>query len=233
MLKWCLGMSKEYWDDRWKKEDIDKAFLQEPKWIIKTTRKYLHGGLRILEGGCGLGAVVYWLDGEGYNVTGVDYAENTINTTKLYYPYLNVKIQDVRKLDFDDSYFDGYWSLGVIEHFVEGYDKVVKEMGRVIKKGGYLFLTYPYLSPLRKIRKTEPVIKENGNFYYRLLDKNKVKKRFGGKGFRLVCEKPFDAERGLNREFGLCIKNRYFRGIFNRLFYPLCSHMILQVYRRR
>ena len=60
--------------------------------------------------------------------------------------------QDVRNLNFDDGFFDGYWSLGVIEHFYEGYERIIKEVNRVIKRNGFVFLTFPSLSFLRKFK---------------------------------------------------------------------------------
>jgi len=53
---------------------------------------------------------------------------------------------DVRKLNFPDHYFDGYWSLGVIEHFYKGYDEIIHKIYRVLHPGGFLFLTVPEMS---------------------------------------------------------------------------------------
>lgn len=49
-------------------------------------------------------------------------------------------MQDVRKLQFADGFFDGYWSLGVIEYFWEGYNEIVNEVKRVIKPGMFSVL---------------------------------------------------------------------------------------------
>ena len=39
-----------------------------------------------------------------------------------------------------------------IEHFIDGYDAILSEMYRVIKEGGYLFLTVPSMSIIRKVK---------------------------------------------------------------------------------
>jgi len=56
----------------------------------------------------------------------------------------------------------------VIEHFWEGYNEILKEAKRVLKPKGYLFLTFPYMSPLRKFRANLGL--------YRILDFNNKSK---------------------------------------------------------
>ncbi len=50
---------------------------------------------------------------------------------------------------FDDELFDGYWSIGVIEHFIDGYDQMINEAGRILNYNGFAFISFPYISPLR------------------------------------------------------------------------------------
>ena len=42
-----------------------------------------------------------------------------------------------KKLNFEDSYFDGYWSLGVIEHFIKGYDDIIEEEKYLFNEYGF------------------------------------------------------------------------------------------------
>ena len=67
-----------------------------------------------------------------------------------FIPELNLIIGDVRALPFPDNHFAGYWSLGVIEHFFESYSSIALEMARVLMNEGFLFLSFPYMSPVRK-----------------------------------------------------------------------------------
>ena len=146
--------NSEYWDEHWKNENLrEKIKLgANNSFIKKFTTRFLKLGSKILEGGCGIGQNVYGLKSWGYDAYGVDFAKDTIERTKEEFSDLKVSVQDVRKLNFPNNFFDGYWSLGVIEHFWEGYDEILKEAKRVIKPGGYFFLTFSYLSSLRKLK---------------------------------------------------------------------------------
>jgi len=159
-----------------------------------------------LEGGCGTGQNVYGLNRWGYDAYGVDFAKNTVNIIKREFPDLKVFNSDVRKLKFSDNFFDGYWSLGVIEHFWEGYNKILREAKRVIKPGGYLFLTFPYMSPLRKVKTNLGFYKifnnnlKNNDFYQFILDAEEVKSVVENYGFKLISKYPFSATKGIKDE---------------------------------
>lgn len=141
----------QFWDEHWETDDFRKAITSNPNsYVTKITKKYLSIGSRILEGGCGQANNVYALHKYGFDVIGLDYASETVKKIKLNAPELSIKLGDVRKLPFDDNYFDGYWSLGVIEHFWLSYDDIASEMARVIRGGGYLFITFPMMSSLRQ-----------------------------------------------------------------------------------
>ena len=204
-----------FWDSLWK---LDKNIRSEiigmkNTFVSRITKQYLkpRDGI-ILEGGCGRGGKVASLVNNGYRVIGIDYAEKTISTLNQYAPKLDIRLGDVRKLPFDDNYFIGYWSLGVIEHFWEGYESIALEMFRVIKDNGYLFLAFPYMSPLRRMKgrfrlytlwqKTMP----NDNFYQFALNSKLVIRDFQQLGFKLVRAHPFDIEDGVKDEI-LIIKS--------------------------
>jgi len=177
---------------------------------VSHTKKYLNAGSRVLEGGCGTGVHVYNLMRHGFNCVGVDTASETVRAAKEAVPEIDIQHGDVCSLQFPDKYFDGYWSLGVIEHFQNGYAAVAHEMYRVVKPGGFVFLTFPYMSPLRRLKarfglyvtvKQEHQNKELFNFYQFILNHKKVIKNFEHYGFELVEQHPFDGFRGIKDEF--------------------------------
>jgi SAM-dependent methyltransferase len=131
-----------------------------------------------------------------------DYAKQTVSTLHKYVPELKVILSDVRTLPFRDEYFIAYWSLGVIEHFQEGFESIALEMTRVLKNGGYLFLTFPYISPIRNLKARFGLYKpwdkgtDLNNFYQFALDAHEVSTQFKGLGFKLVKCKPYDTKTG-------------------------------------
>ena len=188
--------SPDYWDSHWADHQRE-TYLNPPahRFTVWLTRRFLPEGATILEGGCGMGDKVYALDKAGFHATGVDFAASTVTLTKKYWPHLPLCMGDVRKLPFHDGSFDGYWSLGVIEHFFNGFSDIASEMGRVLRPGGYVFLTFPMMNTLRRKkakRKEFPLLEtcdeetKVSHFYQFALDPNEVIKEFKSLGFTLV-----------------------------------------------
>ncbi len=244
--------TKSFWDKHWKSEEFEKLIkAKSNRFIVKNTQKYLPTGSKILEGGCGRGDKIYVLANMGYDVYGVDWAEITVGFINKYAPELKVTCQDVRSLSFYSNFFDGYWSLGVIEHFYEGYETVLQEAYRVIKKNGLLFLTFPSMSILRRIKakmgsyitynENEAVIR---NFYQFVLDEKEVIRKLSEIGFKLLKKGRYDGVKGLKDEITVLkpifqrlydSSNFFSRGIkylLNCLINPLTGHMSFLILKK-
>jgi SAM-dependent methyltransferase len=205
-----LQASAGFWDLHWENYDIKDIYQSHSSafdYVIRTTKKYLPKGSLILEGGCGLGQQVYKLQNHGYLATGIDYAEKTVEMVRKAKPELDIRLGDVTRLEFGDNYFDGYWSFGVIEHFYNGFETILQEMKRVIKPGGFLFLTFPHMNWLRKTkarRNKYPSWQDDEqqikNFYQFALDSEKIKAEFEKNGFIYVNKQHLDGLKGLKDE---------------------------------
>ena len=242
-----------YWDAHWKTKDLEKSITtcKSNNFIIDPLKKYLRNekGI-ILEGGCGRAQNVYTIKHHGYNVVGIDYAEQTVKAVNLAVPELDVKVGDVRNLYFQDGEVAGYWSLGVIEHFWEGYD-IINEMIRVLRdKNGFLFLTFPYISPLRRLKASLGCYDKSFNkndvdsFYQFILNHKLVLEDLRNKGFSLREATPFDGIKGFKHEVSifkpflqplydgkfcngrLC---RIFVSLLERIFRLFAAHCILLI----
>lgn len=200
--------SPEFWDALFDADDFRKSVAggRDDRFTLKILRKYFPDKKgRILEGGCGEGRIVYCMHAHGYEGVGVDSAGKTIEKTRDQFPELDVRVGDVRKLPFPDNHFAGYWSIGVIEHFREGYQPVLAEMQRVIADGGYLFLSFPYMSPIRKLKARLGSYREyrgNGkdDFYQYVLDADIVMRDLKARGFKFIERIPIGGLKGCKDE---------------------------------
>ena len=200
-----------YWDTHWDAENIlnirNRIFNSgKNSFVARITRKYLiPSDGPILEGGCGLGSNVESLRLNGYQCIGIDNARKTVKILQDNIPELDIRYGDVSRLDFANDYFAGYWSLGVIEHFKNGYDDIAHEMLNVIKPGGYLFLTFPFMTYYRRIKAKLGLYKKFNNqdtasFYQFALNAKNVREDFEKIGFQLVLKKPRGVLYGLRDE---------------------------------
>ncbi|MBI4435313.1 methyltransferase domain-containing protein [Candidatus Uhrbacteria bacterium] len=242
----------DFWDEQWNKEDLKKNISsgKTHHFIKHFTQSYIAPGGRILEGGCGTGQVVYAMSSWGYDAQGIDYAQKSVATTRALIPSLQISVQDVRATTFPDAFFDGYWSLGVIEHFWEGFAPITNEAHRVLKPDGILFLTFPWMSPLRRMKaklgrypRLEPHT-DFSNFYEFMLDKGRVVHELEAQGFACVETYPYDALKSLKDELPLLrpllqklytSKSPFARAtrlVLTVLFARLCGHMILLVCKK-
>ena len=245
----------EFWDRLWNESQLlEQLENSTDRWLLRITKKYLpNTSCRILEGGCGTGGKVYTLQQAGYATTGIDFAKNTIAAIKQAMPDLNVQLGDVRRLDFPDESFEGYWSLGVIEHFWTGYDDILSEMYRVLTPGGYLFLTVPQLSPWRRYQATrghyplfspEPDNHEPEGFYQFAIPPRTIIKDLQKAGFTVLHHRGVDGLRGVLNDVRWltgCVRpivepRTFVAKVLKKTLNPICSpllgHICLYIARK-
>lgn len=243
---------QSFWEKHWaktKKNGINYSNISPFDYILNITKKHLPKGTKVLEGGCGLAENVFKLQKSGYDSYGIDFAEETINEVRKSYPDLKLFVNDVKSIQFDDNTFDGYWSPGVIEHFSEGYTDIVSEMHRVLKPGGYAFVSFPHMSKYRQ-KKAEKgrysLLKDfsKENFYQFALDKNKVVSDFEKAGFNHIKTYYRDGFKGFKDEVksGTSFLNRIYNNqnplirslilIFNCLFSRYYSHIAIAIFKK-
>lgn len=198
------GADAGYWDAQWSQKAVPDP-QASGREFTRITGRYLPAGSRILEGGCGLGDKVAALKLAGFEPIGLDFAEATVARVKELMPDLKIISGDVRDLPFDNETFDGYWSLGVIEHFWGGYDQILNEAFRVIKPGGFLFLTFPSMSPLRLHRyrnhfypELDNKMSEPKGFYQFMLNPKTVLNDLEQLGFHICQVKRRSVNKGIN-----------------------------------
>ena len=132
------------WDREWDRESVEDTL----KWNeghdnIKIYDEHLPPEGRIIAGGCGLGRFVIHYRKRGYNIIGIDNSSVALTKLKKYDAELPVMLGDLSRLPFPDNDFDAYISVGVIEHFEDGPQEILREAYRVIKIGGKLLIDVP------------------------------------------------------------------------------------------
>jgi len=95
--------------------------------------------------------VVITLRRMGYNVLGLDYAENALRVSRAYDTTLALSVGDVHRLPVASNSLGAYLSFGVLEHFEHGMQPALAEAHRVLKVGGVLVLTIPYPNVIHRL----------------------------------------------------------------------------------
>ncbi|MDG7041489.1 MAG: methyltransferase domain-containing protein [Nitrososphaerota archaeon] len=115
--------------------------------------KYMPRDGAILEAGCGLARFVQYLSDQGFeSVLGLEINGDALRAVKAMASELELIHGDVSQLCLRDDCIAGVISLGVVEHFIEGPEKPLREMLRVLKPGGYGVITVPCMNSIRKVR---------------------------------------------------------------------------------
>ncbi len=136
-------------------------------------------GSLILDIGCGPGRDVKYFSDNGYKVVGIEYSAGMLAQARRMVPEADFREMDMRRLGFKNGSFDAVWANASLHHLPKDQaETAVKEMARVLKRGGIV-----YLSVINGPGKDAHEINEDGRqfFSYRLeeleklLDKNGLK----------------------------------------------------------
>jgi SAM-dependent methyltransferase len=240
-----------YWDHYWLDQADRVSYLTripDRSVILAKVREHLPKGSLVLEGGSGLAQQSRYLLELGFVPVALDYAASTIATVRRRIPEVRPVRGSVFGLPFRDRAFDGYLSLGVIEHYFDGFDRAAQEMARCLRPEGIPFLTFPHMSRLRRLKAvagrytawpgsdTSPA-----DFYQFALDDRRVRERFQSLGFSCVDAVRFLGATGLEHEVPVMRKvmndtnrlSRKFRVLVDVTCRWFCSHCILLVLKKQ
>jgi len=99
----------------------------------------------LLDAGCGAGRNLHWFISNGFDVYGADKNQNGIEQLKEEHPTLppsRFVVAPIETLPFADNFFNGIICSAVL-HFAKSEEQffaMMKEMLRVLKVGGSLFI---------------------------------------------------------------------------------------------
>jgi SAM-dependent methyltransferase len=235
-----------FWDRQWARTDLERYLARfrggRLGYFRRPFLRHLPRAQPVLEGGCGRGQLVLALSRRGYDAYGVEYGAETVRAIRAVEPSLRVQAADLRRLPFPDGFFGGYISLGVVEHYWNGPDEILREARRTLRPGGALLLSVPHFSPAlrRLVRRLEvPQAAEREDFYQFYFTPEALKEMLRGHGFEPLATYYYDAVHGAKRGYPAFLhaydRSRLVRFVttrLNRLSYPSAlirgfAHMVL------
>ena len=113
-------------------------------------RRWAGPDRRALEVGCGTGLIMDRLRGDFGSIAGIDLSPGMLAHAEA--KGLDVRVASATELPFDDASFDVVYSFKVLAH-VEGIDRALREIHRVLVPGGTAVLEFYNPASLRAVRK--------------------------------------------------------------------------------
>jgi len=151
-------LKRDAWDEIFKNKG--KMFIapQEdiPK-IVKLLKK--HDVKRVLDLGCGSGRHLIYLAKRGFDVFGLDISKHGVKIAKTWLKReglkANLRIGNIyEKLPYKNNFFDAIISTQTLHHGKIGeIRKLIKEMERILKPNGLIFITVRKYVPKKYIPK--------------------------------------------------------------------------------
>ena len=135
---------KDTWLNWYKDGRVEDGVVTFAELIRKANAR------KVLDFGTGTGRHTVYLASLGFNMYGFDWSQNAIAITKeeLSKKRLsaNLKVWDMNQtpLPYDDEFFDAIVAVRVLHHtYIQAIERVVSEIVRVARVGGYLYLEVP------------------------------------------------------------------------------------------
>ncbi len=132
--------------DEYSRKALSDGLGFEEKFLMEHVKQQS----KTLIAGCGAGREAIELSKKGFNATGVDFQPKMLELAKQNSEKLGLKIElaqmNATNLEFKEKTFDAVVMFGSILAYIPGADnrlKALTEAKRVLKGGGYIFISVP------------------------------------------------------------------------------------------
>jgi 2-polyprenyl-3-methyl-5-hydroxy-6-metoxy-1,4-benzoquinol methylase len=119
--------------------EIENQIISQSPFMRDTLDWSQFNGLKVLDIGCGSGALATRIAKHGATVTAVDLTQTAVDLTRRNAALQNLDVDvircDVEKLPIESDKFDFVFSWGVLHH-TETFENALKEVNRVLRPGG-------------------------------------------------------------------------------------------------
>jgi ubiquinone/menaquinone biosynthesis C-methylase UbiE len=149
------------WEEIHRKSDLSR--MNPHPEIAKVARLFRKNNVRrVLDLGCGAGRHLVYLAKRGFDVYGLDFSSSGLARAMIFLGQSGATghfaLHDMDVLPCDDAYFEAVISTQVIHHATfKGAHRTVKEIHRVLKDGGLVWVTLPVSKnePSKRQKKVE------------------------------------------------------------------------------
>jgi SAM-dependent methyltransferase len=249
---------ERYWAEVWKNHtqtpDLSALSRRDEYRIIRPYLAKLPSRGRILDGGCGLGEWTVFLAQQGFEVIGLDLIPEVVAELTDRFPTHQFVCGDIRRTGFESESFDACFSWGAFEHFENGNGDCLDQARRILRPGGWLFISVPFqnwrhlLRDTRSLASWDPGFTNNAGysqphrFYQWRFTRPELQRELELHGFRTACVTPIHKLSGVGRwlqwDFPLFRKDTRAYFLARRAFAAVMpaayvSHMILAIAERR
>lgn len=206
---------ERFWTAQWRNRDrpVDVSAVagHEAYRIMGPFLDRLGAGSRVLDGGCGMGEWSVFLAGRGFRVVGADISEETIARLKEWFPAIEFTRVDLRRTGFPPASFDAYFSWGTFEHFEAGLGGCLEEARRIVRPGGWLFVSVPFynlrlrLNDSRRLPRwdhgfdADAGYRQPQRFYQWRLTRGELRRELELHGFKVHSVHVIDKQTGAGR----------------------------------
>ena len=186
------------WDEIYRQQD--RNYVSSLEYLPELLTLFKEHGIRkVLDLGCGSGTHIASLADSGFEVYGIDNSEKAIAVARKYFKEKrlkgNLKVESMYgKLPYENDFFDVIISFRAIYHAkIDDIRKTIKEIERVLKPHGLIFITTRKKTPNRTMsrhnmldsRTYVPTEGEEAGVIHYAFNKKLLRKEF--KNFKINC----------------------------------------------